>query len=289
MLIRLQKIDTEDDLKEAGEHPLQREDCGLYVTADPAFARALAKEKLPCIFVERHQKGRGKDSVSAGECGADVWGVDMVISEHAGEEQSWDWRHDEQFLLNVWKRHYKVPWVIAVTDRLLIRESAMADLPRLFAIYHEERGNPDVKPFSGQPEEELRAYIETRYPLYGYGLWSVVEKASRLVIGRVGFEDLRIASGNPDTDCVREVPELAYLIDGQFRRQGYAKEAACAVLAYARGELGFGEVYLRASKENAASQRLAAGLGFQREEKMQNLFRLDLTSHQFQSMIYNHI
>lgn len=279
MLIRLLEIGAEDALCGALEHPLQKEDRALYVTKVPAYARALAEKQLPCIFVEEWSGDGLPDSDAGYAADSPVYGVDMVVCENDQAEHVGAWRQDEEFLLNIWKRHYGVPWVIAQTGRLLIRESVMEDLPWLLAAYEEERANPDVRSFSGQPEEELRAYIQKGYPFFGYGLWSVVERSSGSVIGRAGVEEKELPAHGKSAGAedAQAVLELSYLIQKSCRRRGYAKEAAEAILAYVRRELAVREVYLRTSRENTASRRLAERLGFLEDDKLENYFRLDLT------------
>lgn len=265
MLIRLEDADSPQSLLRALEHPARMEDGVLYAAGDVRAARKLKEARLPCVFVEVE---------SAGE-DAHVYGVDYVIRQKdAGDD---GWRRDQELLLGIWKRFYGLPWEIAVTPRLLVRESVMEDLPELLSLYEEERENPDVKPFSAHPKEEFAAYIKNRYPFYGYGLWTVAERASGRVAGRIGFEETH----DPAQDAGREaqvLPELSYLIARDLRGRGYAGEAASAVLLYARERLGFTGALLRTSPENTGSRRLAARLGFQEDKNFRNFFRMDLTN-----------
>lgn len=284
MLIRLKEIESEEALREALLHPARVEDGVLYVTPDARIAQALAKADLPCIFLE---DGRQQG----------VYGVDLVIAQGEddgfarcgrarpdaapeGQMEARDmWRADQELLLSVWKRHYGIPWEIASTERLLIRETVLEDLPRLLALYDQERGNPDVAPFSDRPEEELAAYIQNRYPFYGYGLWTVVEKSTGQVAGRVGFSETRVPADHADAygSAGKTVPELSYLIARECRRKGYAREAAKAVLSYGRTRLGFARAALRTSAGNTASRRLAVSLGFREKNGFPNFFEIDLT------------
>lgn len=246
MLIRLIEIDTEKQLAEALQNPVQKESRALYATAVPELAGRLSAEGLPCVFREMPREEPG------------VYGVDLVVD---GRDESW--RADGRLLENIWKRHYRIPWTIARTEHLLIRESVMEDLPELLEMYEAERENPDVQPFLEAPALELCAYIRTRYPFYGYGLWSVVERASGCVVGRAGFEELHIPDGADGSG--QAVLQLSYLIEEGFRRRGYAKEAAQAMLAYAKECLEFARIALVTSCGNGASRSLALRLGFQRE------------------------
>lgn len=259
MLISLAEVEDFGRLAKVLERPATMEDRTLYVTGQPDIARTLIARKLPCIFLEKEA--------------ADIFGADMVILQ----DEAWDWKSDHAFLEEVWKRHYHLPWIIAETPRLLIRETTAEDLSALLEIYAQEAENADVKPFSQEPERELESYIRSRYRLHGYGLWTVIEKKSKRVIGRIGFEECsekkggngeeRCGSGvKPDECSGRDaaVPELQYMIRREERGKGYAFEAAQAALGYIRERYGFVRAVMRTSKTNGASLHLARKLGFHR-------------------------
>lgn len=266
MLITLTEITTPRECAAALAAPIRMEDHAFYVTALPEAAREFARRKLPCIFTERPDEG-GTDKKES------VYGVDLVI---CGTEKvcADSWRQEEDFLERLWQRHYGLPWTIARTERLFIRESVMEDLPAFLAMYAEEEGNPDVGAFTGRPEETFYLYIRQQYPLYGYGLWSAVERHSGKVVGRIGIE-----SGESGE------PFLAYLVSREFRHQGYAREAGEAVLAYAEKVLEMPYLKLKTSDHNTASQNLAVRLGFRKEKDSGNSYRINLTGHPNQYMI----
>jgi len=58
--------------------------------------------------------------------------------------------------------------------------------------------------------------------------------------------------------------ELGYHIFPAFRRQGYGRESCEAILRYGEEELGAARFLVRIAKENEASKRLAASLGFRK-------------------------
>lgn len=313
MLIRLLEIDSEQELLRHLRAPAKMDAGVLYVTEYKEFAKRLIAEGLPCIFVEKPQgcqeeageKIYGADMIicepqetwqerqtDEGVCKADMSGGKLQETAQENVGNTYDWRQDKVFLETIWRHHYGLPAEIAQTKRLLLRESVMEDFDALYAIYEKERKNPDVKPFSKEAGEEFAFYIKHRYSFYGYGLWSVVEKSSGDVVGRIGFEE--------NEECV---PELAYLMRRNCRGKGYAKEAAQAALKYAKKQLGFEKIVLRTSKDNVASQRLALGLGFQKKyslcgqtasresecpEAEHIFFEIDLTSIGNECMIFNH-
>ena len=250
MLIRLLEINEEQQLRDALARPAGREAHALYITEHARYAKALADRKLPCIYIETEHTAQR------------VYGADLVIVPGADGDA---WKSDKRMLERVWKRHYGIPWTIAQAQRLRIRESTMEDLAAFVAMYGEERGNPDVQPFAKNPEEALYTYIHNQYPLFGYGLWSVEERSSGRVIGRMGLE--QTADG----------PQLSYLIRKAYRRRGYAKEAARALLGCAKEQFGLEQVRVRTSAQNTASRRLAQSLCFHREPEPEKKFqkRLD--------------
>lgn len=250
MLIRLIEVKDELGMAAALSSPICMEDQTIYMTCSSNVARTLARQKLPCIFVEESQE--------------DVYGVDMIVAK---EDE--DWKQDHPFLERIWRRHYQMPWIIAETQRLLIRESTLEDLPAFLSMYEEEKDNSDVKPFFGEPEKELAAYIQNCYGIYGYGLWSVVKKEDGQVIGRIGFEPAPAGNSEmpgtlemPGTSETCPAPYLGYLISKVHRHQGYAREAAQALLSYGKKELSFETVILVTSQSNKGSRKLADQLGF---------------------------
>lgn len=194
---------------------------------------------------------------------------------------------DNAYIHRVWQRHMHLPWLIAETERLIIRESVMEDLPYFQRFYEEERGNPDVQPLyedqhtqsrtgirhseqmliqnkqMRQQQEQLHTYITTRYPLFEYGLWTIVDKATGSVLGRGGIEELPENYGSMSGE-----PELSYLIGKEYRGNGYAEEACQAILSYSAEELEMKKICLRTSEENFPSQKLAEKLGLLKVESI---------------------
>lgn len=81
----------------------------------------------------------------------------------------------------------------------------------------------------------------------------VVRAIGRPMAGHIGFH------GPPD---VVGRAEMGYTVFPPFRRQGYAMEAAKAMMEWARGRHGVTRFYLSISPENEASLAIAAKLGF---------------------------
>lgn len=153
---------------------------------------------------------------------------------------------DEVFAERVIRRQMGMPWVIAKTKRLLIREFQKDDWEKMEIL--------DGDDFLDR--EQFEAYIQAQYPLFEYGLWAVVEKTSSRLVGRVGVWD----GGEEGTE---NALELGYHIFSAYRRRGYAEEACRAVIDWCRKEPGTmgRELYTRIASDNRASICLAEKLG----------------------------
>lgn len=180
--------------------------------------------------------------------------VDMVIQ--GLEELS------PEFFRLIYRRHHGLPWTIAETERLWIRESVPGDFDALYAMYREP-GMTDYMPGMERGREEeknlFEAYIRRMYPFFSYGLWTVIEKDSGTMIGRAGLEN-GTYRGEP-------VLELGYMIGGTYRHHGYGLEAVTAIIDYAETAVGAEKVYAFIREENGASRRLIQRAGFTEVEK----------------------
>ncbi len=155
----------------------------------------------------------------------------------------------------MWKRHHDIPWTIAVTERLIIREQTLSDIPALYEIYDDEDSVRYMEDLYEDPKEEekyLRDYIDHQYRFCEFGIWAIVRRSDHKLIGRAGIS-------------MREgfdQPEAGYIIGKPYRRMGYATEAMRAIIDYAREELCMSEMIAFTKKRNAASVGLLRTLGF---------------------------
>ena len=70
----------------------------------------------------------------------------------------------------------------------------------------------------------------------------------------------------PDPDLLEYsvlAVELGYTVEAEYRRHGYAKESAIAMIEWAGYERGVGDFVLSISPDNVPSLRLARSMGFQ--------------------------
>ena len=151
---------------------------------------------------------------------------------------------DLEYANIVYNRHHGNPVVIFETQRLIVREMRISDLPSFYEMYEDEqikKYNPLLSNNVKEEEDKLKAYINTVYPLYGYGIWTLVEKNSNQIIGRAGVE-------NGD--------ELQYMIKAEYRRCGYAKEAINAILEYMYLEMKMEDFTVKIHNNNLPSIKL---------------------------------
>jgi RimJ/RimL family protein N-acetyltransferase len=67
--------------------------------------------------------------------------------------------------------------------------------------------------------------------------------------------------------------ELAYFIDKNFEGKGIISKAVADTVAFCFNDLQMNKVYICTSKINAASQRIATKLGFQKEGILREEFK----------------
>lgn len=187
----------------------------------------------------------------------------------------------EELAVLVLRRHLGLPWIIAVTERLVIREFVREDAGRI----PEEEYSREEHVF--RSPEQMAGYIEKQYGFYEYGTWALTEKDSGTLVGMAGVSNPRLPGymerlleegetdchGNPKeadphvkqallTPASPPLPwlELGYHIFRPYRCMGYAAEAVSAVMDYAHEVL---EVRLCAliDAKNQASRALAECLG----------------------------
>lgn len=168
---------------------------------------------------------------------------------------------DRMFLERVYERKHGIPWTIVTTERCIVREITLNDLDGLFALYAGKGMTEYLEPlYEYEKEKEYqKSYINYMYRLYGYGMWVVIEKKTGKLIGRVGIENREACDGEP---------ELGYMIDVSYQKNGYATEVCLAVIDYAWDFLEFDKLNCLIQKGNTASECLAEKLGFTFQEEM---------------------
>lgn len=173
-----------------------------------------------------------------------------------------DMEMDPAFLKRDACRKAGRPVEIARTDRLLIRETILPDVPELYRIWQQPGMGDYINPMQPTLEEELEfmdAYIRRAYAFYDFGLWTVLEQESGMIVGRAGLFP---------SELLENAVELGYMIRPECQGQGYAKECGKAILSYAENVLDMEEIHLLSDCRNTASLRTAAVLGFAEKERL---------------------
>lgn len=164
---------------------------------------------------------------------------------------------DAIFANKVYCHHHHLPALVCETERLLIKEMEERDIPRLMEICAQETSRDTCEGIAKPLTEELEGFVDYRtymYELCDMGYWCVIKKDTGEIIGRAGIEPKY-------WDNRKTVVELGYVIDENFRHQGFAYEACKAILQVA-GERGAVYVHCRIKKDNQPSRQLARKLGF---------------------------
>ena len=149
-----------------------------------------------------------------------------------------------------------------ITARLTLREFVDADAPFILTLLNQ----PSFLRFIGDKKvrtvDDARRYITTgpiaSYQRHGFGLYLVELKDGKVPIGMCGVlkrESL------PD-------PDLGFAFLPEYWGQGYAFEAASAVLKEARDTFKLTRILAITKPDNDASIKLLAKLGFQLERVM---------------------
>ena len=214
--------------------------------ADKAVKTNIGNLRIPeapanCIWiVSNKQQKQIADSLGIASVGEPQCGTRYAVESLA--------ELDIEYLERVRRRYNHIPWDIGETERCLIRELSLSDLPALYELYAKPGMTDYVEPlYDYETELEYqKAYIENMYGFYEYGMWLVFSKETGKLIGRAGLEH----------------DELGYMIVPELQNRGYATEVCRFIIDYARENTDFEELYCRIDERNTASVRLAKKLGF---------------------------
>ena len=141
------------------------------------------------------------------------------------------------------------------TERLILQRVTHADTGFMLAIWNDPAFVRNVGDRGVRTVEEARkALDEGAFHLYrefGYGPYKMVRKDDKVAIGICGL----FKRDNLDA------PDIGFSVLPDYCGKGYAKEAAFAVLAHARDDLGIRELTAIVTADNAPSIGLIEKLG----------------------------
>lgn len=156
--------------------------------------------------------------------------------------------------------------IIVETERLIIRYFHAFDGEAMDRVF----GDAEVMRFGAgvqaQPwvRDWLRGCLADYSQKMGFGVWAVVEKSERIVIGYCGLFYFPDINGQPEI-------EIGYRLARRFWGHGYATEAVMAVRDYGFGVLCLPRLIALIDPQNAASIRVAekAGMRYEREAMLE--------------------
>lgn len=146
------------------------------------------------------------------------------------------------------------------TERLTLRPLSLADWEAYAAAWADPRLTAFI---GGQPRTRTESWGKFLqgiglWPLFGYGYWSFVDRESGTFLGNGGLASFE--RGIPE---LAGYPEAGWAFVPEAWGRGLATEATAAILGWADEVLGRPEIRCIIDPGNAASQRVAAKLGFE--------------------------
>jgi len=154
---------------------------------------------------------------------------------------------------------------ILETPRLYLRQMTPEDHAALHALFSDPVAMAHYpQPFTPEMTSGWIEWNTRNYRELGFGLWALVHKARREVIGDCGLTMQRI-------DGIAEL-EIGYHLLPAYWKQGFATEAALACRDYAFDTLGRDRVVSWMKPGNVASRRVAERVGMHLEKEAQDRY-----------------
>jgi RimJ/RimL family protein N-acetyltransferase len=154
------------------------------------------------------------------------------------------------------RKRWRACVTVLETERLVLRECEEADAPFVLELLNSPGFLENIGDRGVRTEDEARAYIVERvigsYQQHGFGMWLTIQKLDNTAVGLAGLvkrEGL-------------DVPDVGYAFAPRVWGQGYAQEAAAAVLAHAQGPMGIPKLAAITTLENFASMAVLRKIGF---------------------------
>ena len=152
--------------------------------------------------------------------------------------------------------------IVLETERLVLRRLTLNDAPFIVELLNEPSflryiGDRGVKTLQDARHYLLKGPIAS-YAVLGFGLYLVFVKDTGDPIGICGLLKRETLS---DVD-------IGFALLPRFCRQGFASEAAAAVLKHAREDFGLKRVVAITSPDNGASARVLERIGLRFESQI---------------------
>ena len=156
--------------------------------------------------------------------------------------------------------------MILETERLVLKRFVMDDLDALFELYQDSeirRYFPEGVLDHDQTKEELEWFLNGHPRFPELGLWATVNKETGEFMGRCGLLPWTIED--------HQEVEVAYLLGKKFWGQGFASEAALAIVRYAFEDLDLSRLICLIDPENLASIKVAERIGMSFEQRVDGI------------------
>jgi [ribosomal protein S5]-alanine N-acetyltransferase len=153
--------------------------------------------------------------------------------------------------------------VITETERIILRHFHIADGEAMAELF----ADPEVMQFGPGPQplewvhQWLEGCLEDYFQKWGFGIWAVIHKPDRRVIGFCGLTRFEDIDGRPEI-------EVGYRLVRAYWGRGLATEAARTVRDYAFQVLTLTRLVSIIDSRNAASARVAEKIGMHREKEV---------------------
>jgi RimJ/RimL family protein N-acetyltransferase len=151
--------------------------------------------------------------------------------------------------------------IVTETPRLILRHLHIVDAEAMERVHCDAevmRFSAGVKDAEGV-RKWLRGCLEDYYSKWGFGLWAVVSKEHREVIGYCGLSRFGDVGGQPET-------EVGYRLVRPQWGKGFATEAAAAVREDGFNTLSLSRLIAIIDPKNTASIRVAEKIGLKYEK-----------------------
>ena len=150
--------------------------------------------------------------------------------------------------------------VVLATDRLILRRFTVADAPFILVLLNDPAWLEFIGDKGVRTLDDARDYLRNgpiaMYEREGFGLYLTELKGSHIPIGMCGLIK---------RDSLADV-DIGFAFLPAFRTQGYAHEAAAAVLAHGQNAFGLKRIVAITSPANARSAALLEKLGMKPEK-----------------------
>jgi RimJ/RimL family protein N-acetyltransferase len=144
---------------------------------------------------------------------------------------------------------------VLTTERLILRAPRVTDFDAYAAIFMSDRSVHMDGPYDREGAWADFTQATAGWILRGIGMWTIERRTDATVLG---FGFFWQEFGDPE-------PEIGWVLTAEAEGNGYATEAAQAILPHALAQFGPGGVVSYIAAANTASLRIAERLGARRD------------------------